>query len=217
VATSAQVEAFRSNSAALVVLVQRDLEDFWAALNTSGNPLLVRAAMEDFFPELVTAYGDAAALLGADFYDELRDVPASASRFTATLASPPDAAQSLAVTRWGLGPLFKPEPDPVQALADLAGAAQRLVLQSARTTVFEAAGRDPVRTGFARVPRGARTCPFCTMIAGRGAVFYTAETAGQSNEWHNDCDCVIVPSRGRSDYPEGYDPKQFREAQSLAE
>jgi hypothetical protein len=212
VATSAQVEAFRTNSAALVTLVHRDLEDFWSALNTDGNPLLVRAAFEDFFPELVNAYGDAAALLGADFYDELRDVPPSAKRFTAALAPPPDVAQSLAVTRWGLGPLFQPEPDPAQALLDLAGAAQRLVLQSSRDSIFNAARKDPVRTGFARVPRGAKTCPFCTMIASRGAVFSTAASAGESNRWHNDCDCAIVPMRGKSDYPEGYDPERFLDA-----
>lgn len=169
-----------------------------------GSPILVRDALLDFFPELVQAYGDAAALLAADFYDELRDVPPSASRFRAVLADPPDSAQARASARWGLGPLFTAQPDPTQALLNLAGSAQRLVLQSGRDTVFTASNRDPVRTAFARIPVG-KTCPFCTMVASRGFVYGSAERAGESNTWHDDCDCVIVPGRSPGDLPEGYD------------
>lgn len=208
-ATAAQVEAFRRNSNGLVSLAQSDLRAFWSALDLAGNPLLVRAALEEFMPDLVDSYGSTAALLGADFYDESRGRAPSAARFQAILSEPPDISQAQAVSRWGLGPLFQSEPDAPQALLDLLGATQRLVLQSARGTIFNSAARDSVQTGFARIPRGLETCHFCTMIASRGAVYYTAETAGQSNEWHNDCDCVIAPISSRDGYPEGYDPNRF--------
>lgn len=196
---------FRTNNQALVELARNDLTTFWAALNVQGSPILVRDALLDFFPELILAYGDAAALLAADFYDELRDVPPSAARFTAVLAAPPESAQARASARWGLGALFAAEPDPQQALRNVSGAAQRLILQAGRDTVFTAANRDPVRTGFARVPVGV-TCRFCTMVASRGFVYGSAAKAGESNKWHDDCDCAIVPGRSPADVPEGYDP-----------
>lgn len=202
-ATAAQVSQFRQNNQALVELARRDLTAFWAALNVQGSPILVRDALLDFFPELIAAYGDAAALLAADFYDELRDVPPSVARFRAVLSVPPDSAQARASARWGLGPLFTDEPDPVQSLSNLAGAAQRLVLQAGRDTVFSSANRDPARTGYARIPVG-KTCPFCTMVASRGFVYGSAEKAGESNLWHDDCDCQIVPGRSKRDLPEGY-------------
>lgn len=189
-------------------LARNDLTTFWAALNVQGSPILVRDALLDFFPELILAYGDAAALLAADFYDELRDVPASAARFRAVLAASPGSAQARASARWGLGALFAAEPDPQQALRNLSGATQRLVLQAGRDTVFSAANRDPVPTGFARIPVGV-TCKFCTMVASRGFVYGSAAKAGESNTWHDDCDCVIVPGRSSGDLPEGYDLQEL--------
>jgi hypothetical protein len=211
VATSAQLARFRANNAELVRLAQGTLTEFWASLNVAGNPLDVKSALLAFFPELVTSYGDAAALLGADFYDETRNVPVSASRFRATLAAPPKRAQSLAVARWGLGPLFEPDPNPGQALIDLLGATQRMVLQAGRTSIITAAGNDPVRTGFARIPIG-KTCPWCTMLASRGFVYWSEESAGEFDKWHNDCDCAVVAGTDSGSLPEDYDLTLYESA-----
>jgi len=192
-----------------VELARHDLTSFWAALNIQGSPILVRDALLDFFPELIAAYGDGAALLAADFYDELRDVPPSAARFSATLATPPDSAQAKAAARWGLGPLFTADPDPAQTLLNLALVTNRLVLQSGRDTISRSAFSDPVRTGYARVPTGTHTCRFCVMLASRGAVYADAAAAGEGNKYHGECDCVPVPIRRRSDYPEGHDVREF--------
>lgn len=195
---------YRTANQSLVALARRDLTEFWEALNTAGNPLLVKAALLEFFPELITAYGDTAAVLGADWYDALRYAPPSAASFRALLADPPNIEQAEVSARWALGPLFQAEPDPVSALSLLGGATQRLVLQAGRDTVFRSASQDPVRTGFARIPVGV-TCKFCTMVASRGFVYHTAASAGESNQWHDDCDCVIAPGRSPEDLPEGYD------------
>lgn len=203
--------SFRSNNLDLVELARNDLSSFWGALNLAGNPALVRDALLEFFPELIAAYGDAAALLAADFYDELRDVPPSSARYRAVLAAPPAAEQAEGAARWAVGPLFADEPKPAQALAALAGATQRLVLQSGRETVFRSASTDPVPTGFARVPAGA-TCAFCTMLASRGFVYATAAAAGESNSWHDDCNCTILPGRSIDDLPEGYDLSRYERA-----
>jgi hypothetical protein len=159
-----------------VQLAQTDLADFWRALNLSGDPARVRDELLLFFPDLLQAYGDTAAVLGADFYDLLRDVPASGASFQAVLAAPVATEQAQQAARWAVGPLFTENPDT--ALERLLGSAQRLVLQPGRDSVWQSAGRDPVRTGVARVPRGLTTCRFCTMIASRGPV-YTSEVSAE--------------------------------------
>lgn len=209
-ATSQQVREFRLANQSLVLLAQRNLEDFWSSLNTQGNPFAVKAAVLEFFPKLVTAYGDAAALLGADWYDELRNVPPSAASFRAALAPTPPGEQSAGSARWALGPLFTDEPDPFATLTRLAGSTQRLVLQAGRDTVTRSARLDPVATGVARVPSGPETCRFCIMLASRGAVYATELAAGaEGNTYHDDCDCVPTTIRTRNDYPDDHDLKLY--------
>lgn len=218
-ATSAQVAEFRQATQSLVALAQRDMRDFWRALDVEGNPLLVKEALLAFFPELVTGYGDAAAILGADWYDLLRDAPPSAASFRAVLASPPAVEQAEASARWALGPLFAAEPDPSQVLANLYGAAQRLVLEPYRRTVIGSAIRDPLPRGYARVPVGP-TCRFCVMVASRGFVFRSRESAGDpdvTDRWHDDCNCDIVPGNRPGDLPEDYDLKALKRAYARGE
>lgn len=160
---------FRLANQALVSLAQRDLSDFWAALNLSRDPVRVRDELLAFFPDLLQAYGDTAAVLGADWYELLRDVPASAASFDAVMAAPAATEQAEQTARWALAPLFTENPDG--ALANLLGATQRLVMQPGRDTVFASAALDPVRTGVARVPSGTTTCSFCVMLASRGPVY----------------------------------------------
>lgn len=174
-ATAAQVAEYRQANQALVALAGNDLADFWGALNLSGDPARVRDELLKFFPELVQAYGDTAAVLGADWYDLLRDVPASAKAFDAVIAAPAATDQAVESARWAIGPLFDEQPDA--ALSNLLGATQRLVMQAGRDTVFASSVRDPVRTGVARVPSGVTTCKFCVMLASRGPVYLSEVSA----------------------------------------
>ena len=64
------------------------------------------------------------------------------------------------------------------------------------------------RVRFARVPAGGETCPFCLMLASRGAVYYTEETAGANSHYHAHCRCQIVPSWDGAAI-EGYDPDLY--------
>lgn len=73
---------------------------------------------------------------------------------------------------------------------------------------------------FARVTTGRETCAFCYMLASRGAVYHTRETAGQFSHYHRNCDCKVVP--GFEDDPdaelvEGHDPAIMRERMALIE
>lgn len=95
--------------------------------------------------------------------------------------------------------------------------------KAAGETVMRNARSDRRRPRFARVPSGSETCLFCLMLASRGPVYWTSETAGEENHYHANCDCRIVPvwgsvavrtekgaivRRGGFDI-EGYDPDEY--------
>lgn len=210
-ATAQQVSQFRLANQSLVALALRDLSAFWGALNLAGSPVAVRDALLEYFPELLTLYSDTAAVLAGDFYDELRNVPASSARFAALLAEPTDPEVARADARWALGPLFQAEPDPLQVFSNLEGVTHRLILQSGRDTIANSAFRDPVRTGYARIPGGLTTCKWCVMLASRGAVYGSAASAGaEGNKYHSHCDCVPTPVRSFRDLPEEYDIREYQ-------
>lgn len=164
-----EVEEHRRANADLTLLAQAQLRDFLSSFRLDGDPVRVRNALLEFFPELVAEYGDVSALLSADFYDALRDVPPSAASFRAAFAQPTDAEQAQSSVRWAVGALF--DEDVALFTSQLLGASQRLVLDRGRQSFFESASRDPVRTGVARIPRGTDTCFFCIMLASRGAAY----------------------------------------------
>lgn len=206
-ASAAQVADFRRANQDLTVLAQSQLQDFLSSFRLDSDPVRVRNALLAFLPELITTYGDVSALLAADFYDMLRDVPPSAASFRAAFAQPVDPGKAQGVTRWAVGALF--EEDVALFQSQLLGATQRLVTQRGRDTIFDNAGRDPVRTAVARIPSGTDTCSFCIMLAARGADYTDLVSAGEMNDFHDNCDCVPTVIRRASDFPEGHDLTVF--------
>lgn len=115
-----------------------------------------------------------------------------------------------------------PEAEFVEGAARLA---RDQVARRANETVIHNVGRDRARGArFARVPMGAEPCAFCTMLASRGFVYHTEETAGELDHFHSSCRCKVVPgfpemefyyrngvkvSRGRDPSVEGYDPDRY--------
>lgn len=93
------------------------------------------------------------------------------------------------------------------------------VRRTANLTTMANAKRDRRRYGermrragvhgvrFARIPRGGETCTFCAMLASRGFVYWTEETAGKFDHFHNRCKCRIVASTDAD--VEGYDPTEW--------
>lgn len=97
---------------------------------------------------------------------------------------------------------------------------------SGETMVYNAT-HDKARTAWARVPTGgSETCEWCIMLASRGAVYQSWETAGGRGHYHQNCKCAVVPVFGArlqrtnaggwvvhdSDTTiEGYDPAKYYE------
>lgn len=86
-------------------------------------------------------------------------------------------------------------------------------VRSLNATIMRNAARDKRRgVKFARVTSGRNTCPWCLMLAGRGAVYHTRESAGAMGRFHRHCSCKIVPSFSGDRYEvlvEGHDPKRI--------
>lgn len=183
------VRAHRRDLEELLRLALGDLDLVWRQITTADA---AREALMDLLPELSAMYGAAAATLAADWYDEMREAAEVDGRFRAIPVDLPDREQTDILARWAVGPLFAEEPDFDSAKSLAAGGFYRLVADADRETILRSLRSDPRGTGWSRRTTG-KSCSFCQMIAGRGAV-YSAETANFSS--HNSCDCLAVPVIG---------------------
>lgn len=199
-----EVERFRSANKGIAALAVRDLERFWATLNLS-SPEAARDALLAFVPVLTATYGEAAATIAADWYDERRRTARLRSRFRAQLAETVPEEVVAKDVRFAAGHLWSDT--PVAALGLLTLMVAKHALQPGRDTVAQATRRDPARVRWARVPSGAKTCAFCLDRASMG---FTYTSQASALEFHGGCDCVAVPSFEESPSLDGYDPDAMR-------
>ena len=78
--------------------------------------------------------------------------------------------------------------------------------KAANECVAKNAKNDPEKPRWARVPTGVETCQFCIMLASRGFVYHSEETASHA---HAHCDCRVIPSWDKSPTAQGYDPDLY--------
>lgn len=174
----------------LNALAADDLRGLWRQVTNADQ---AREALEDILPLLVRTYGQAAATVAADWYDDLRDELNVDRRFFAIVSEVDDQGADV-LARWGIKPLFQEEPDFDAARTLIEGGLQRRIANASRETVRLSSLEDPGAQGWQRAGAGAN-CAFCEMLIGRGAV-YTDRTADFAS--HDHCNCYAVPAfRGR--------------------
>lgn len=179
--TQSDVLVLSQAQRALAVRSQRELRRFWASLNLE-RPERVRDELLAFVPSLTTTYGEAGAVVAADWYDEVRAEERVPGRFRAVMGDPFPEEYVQARVRYGARHLFTETPEML--LPFLAGAVQEYVIQPARDTVTGSSRADPRSAGWRREAR-ADACDFCHMLVGRrDAVAFEA---------HAHCNCVAVP------------------------
>lgn len=180
------VAALRAANDDLVTIVKRDLNSFWRTLDLS-KPEAARDALIEYLPALVSEYGDMAATISADWYDEMRVKAGVTGRFAALAADSVGADVVEAEVRYAAGALFTDA--PASALSILEGATARYVLNAGRDTIVNSSKKDPKAGGWYRISGGG--CDFCNMLAARGAVYKeaTADFAA-----HDHCRCGVAPS-----------------------
>lgn len=195
------VELPRRNQKRVVSLAVADLRKFWSGLDLS-DPDAARNALMEFVPALTDKYGDIAATVASDWYEEIREAAGVASRLTPELAATARHEVVQNSVRYAAGGLFTDTPD--STLAIISGSVDRHVKASARNTIKTAGRRDGAR--FARVPTGQSTCAFCQMMSSRGFTYLSEESAHGSDKYHDFCDCQIVPDWSEDPSVDGYDP-----------
>jgi hypothetical protein len=205
VTTRDDVNTLRDAGRGVVALARNDLQAFWNSLNLS-RPEAVRDELIEFVPQLVREYGDVAATVAAEWYEQVRFPVAGA--YNATTVNATNAAQVEGGVRATAGKLFTDSPEAMLAL--VSGGVQRYVMASQRGTIARNVAQDPSKPRFARVPTGRKTCAWCTMLASRGFVYLNRQTAGVSDHYHGDCDCQAVAEwEADRHYITGYDPDQM--------
>lgn len=185
-------------------MAQGELTGFFSAADLS-SPERVRDALIEIVPLLTREYGELVATVAAEWFEEVH--PDTFLARTAADTFP--EAGVIGNIRYHAGALFTE--DPRAALLGISGAMQRFILYSSRETVARNVRLDPSRPRFGRVPTGAKTCAWCSMLSSRGFVYMNRETAGLvADDYHDDCDCQIVPEwEGSNAAISGYDPDRL--------
>ena len=167
-----------------------------AAFDASGGS---KQELEDIFLQTVKTYGSAAESVGEAIFQGLLGGKDGVEVVKVGQLSDAHLKKRL---RWALG--------SKNPKANLLALTDELVKQPARDLMEHSSTASGV--AWARIPSGKTTCAFCLMLAGRGAVYHTAEKAGDlGNKFHAHCDCQIVPIKDPSDWPEHYDPKPLED------
>jgi hypothetical protein len=125
-------------------------------------------------PEVVGPYLTASGDLAGTWYEDLRAASVGGTYY-ATSSGAVNQARIDSLVRFGVKPLFGQGGSTVLSL--IGGGVQRMMAGAGRDTISGNAQRDRVRVGVARIPRPG-CCAFCSMLAGRGAVYSSEASAG---------------------------------------
>ncbi|RLP12257.1 VG15 protein [Propionibacterium australiense] len=211
------IDRYTSAIDVAVKAAERQLAGFLAGLDLSQPGAI--EALAAYVEALAQQYGTVAAAAAADWYEELRAADGLADGFTALVDDTIDGARVQHSTR------YLATTGDSQALAGkLGGLLQRHIFGAGRQTINANMDADPADVRYARVPRGPKTCAFCSMLASRGWVYRSKESASQrkrGGRYHDYCDCAIVPCWGpRTPSIDGYDPdalyEQYQQARDAA-
>lgn len=205
---------------AVTAAAAADLASEWASLDLA-DAVAVKQALLDLFPALADEYGPAASELAADVYDSLREAAGITSGYEPQIADLSPKLDQWA--RWAADPLFSRQAaaqprdgDLSQAVlldrgqADREAAAftraqesvQKAVADQYRATITATAVEDDAADGWQRVVRPGSSdsgpCPFCVLLASRGAVYSTKTVDFAA---HGLCHCLAVPAWGGQERP----------------
>jgi hypothetical protein len=139
------------------------------------NPIRMRNDLLGAVPELLQPYVTASGELSAVWYEDLRAASSVPGSYAAVTDADVTADRYDALVRWSMTPLFGESSTTVQSL--LVNGAQRIIAGGSRRTIDANARADVASTAWARVAQ-PDACEFCKMLAGRGAVYRSEQSAG---------------------------------------
>ena len=181
------------------------LVDALSQIDYTADVADVRNAVIAIMQPACGASSTMAARLAADFYDGLRARFGIDDGFMAEVDSLREPEATSGAVRAFADKLDDSIPN-VSAFQQLC--VDRIDYETRRAAnecIAYNAKNDPKKPRWARIPTGAETCQFCIMLASRGFVYHSEETASHA---HAHCDCRVVPSWDKAG-AEGYDPDKY--------
>lgn len=140
------------------------------------SPERSKAILFEAFPEVFNPYAAAASDVSASFYEEVRDLANAKGSFTAETLSSVETDRWGALVGAGTQPRMLEQGAANLMFQFLAGGLTSILSTMAADTIYGNAQKDPVKTGFQRVPKPG-CCGFCGMLASRGASYSSREAA----------------------------------------
>lgn len=197
--------AQQRSQSSLVSMLEGPIESAWSLIN-SDDP----SSMTDYINSVLAVtkkFGLVSANQAAKFYEAVRKAEGFPAQFTASFGDLATLDKVDSSVRWATKDLWTPEPPIEEIKKRVQAVSSKNVLDTGRSTVLKNAHRDRRSRGWAReVEAGA--CSFCAMLATRGAVYKSEDSA--KFEAHDHCHCIAVPTFGQ------YEPTaQVREWQQL--
>lgn len=196
--------------------IQKELKVTLSLVDYSQPIELVRRELTTIMDAYCGAASSAGARISSEFYNGLRQM-ATGKSGTLSLQSGRVPEETERAVRAFLQKLVEEDEEGLEELL-----MERVELEAKKAAAYNTidnARRDPDKPRFARVPQGEKTCDFCIMLASRGPVYPTEESAGAFTKYHTNCDCKVVPfwgtsvngaSRRKSGMSvEGYDPDKY--------
>lgn len=205
--TKARLSEYVNGLSVLADAAKAELSNgLWEVWQATGHDMdMLHDAVNMLAPPIAAKYGKASSTLAAELWEEIYRHDRGRSAM-AVLDDEDDTHLFGASSGYAFRDGAATDPD--QAVAHVMGTMGRAVLNHARRTTTRNTRRHG--GGYARVPTGPTTCAFCLMLASRGFVYNTRETAGEFDKYHDDCDCVVVASFDEAQsLVEGYDPDEY--------
>ncbi len=151
------------------------------------------------------AYGLQASVLASAMYDVTADLIGDADLDAAETVDPDDEWSASKIAHYQAGKLV--DGDTQSFVKSMAEAARDRVATYADQTFIQNSLRPADKKAgmrFARILTGLENCTFCTMLASRGFVYTTYDSAYQLGRRHRNCDCTVISGPAGADI-EGYD------------
>lgn len=197
-----EVQQQAARNAAIAALAARELAQLWPRVDWEHS--VAATAVKTIYAAIVTRYGQAAAAVAAQFYDDVRRTQNTKGAFRAAPANHiPQIITDKAVQSAFLGrrdehvhqattsdlPLEQRVPQRLD------GSLQRHVLQAGRDTIAANVEADPEKPRYVRVPQGDTTCAFCVLLASRDSATVLGRTIDMTYTSANSAQFVV--GRGR--------------------
>ena len=191
----------------IVDAARDDLARLFAELDLSDG-VAAREALISILEDLTEVYGESYAVAALEMFERIREAAGQVTKTSAVLAPPVPPSQIKGSVKWAVDTLFGDKYNEVMTLSKLQDITTRLVLQQGRDTIALNVSKDR-SAKYARVLGPSESnCKYCLMLASRGAVYHSSESAKAG--YHDGCRCTAVPMYDGMSI-EDYDPKALHE------